>query len=181
MISDQYLVWIDLEMSGLDANRDVILEIATIITDNNLQIIAYGPSLVINQKEEILQGMSEWCVTQHTASGLSDKVRASTITVLEAQKQTLDFIQEYCKPQTAVLAGNSIHKDLEFLRYYMPDIVNFLHYRIIDVSSVKEVVRRWYPNDPNFEFKKKKSHRALEDIEESIQELAHYRKYFFRE
>lgn len=181
MISDQYLVWIDLEMSGLDVQRDVILEIATIITDNTLEIIARGPVLTIHQNEDILAAMSAWCITQHAASGLTEKVRASTTTLLEAQQHTLAFLQQHCAPGTGVLAGNSIHKDVAFLSAYMPEIIQFLHYRLIDVSSIKELVKRWYPNDPQTTFIKKKNHRALDDIEESIQELAHYRKHFFKE
>ena len=180
MIAGNYLVWIDLEMTGLDPQHDVILEIATIITDNNLNIIATGPALIIHQPDHLLGAMNEWCIQHHTKSGLVAAVRASTTTSAQAEQETLDFIGQYCLPQTAILSGNSIFQDRAFLARYMPSIINFLHYRILDVSTVKELARRWYPTDPNNRFEKKETHRALTDIQESINELNHYRKHFFK-
>lgn len=180
MISDKYLVWVDLEMTGLDLTKDHILEIATLITDNELTLIAHGPDIVIHQPEAILENMNSWCKEHHGKSGLTEAVRASKTTLKEAEVQTLAFIKEYCKESTGLLAGNSVYQDRAFLNQYMPSIVNFLNYRIIDVSTVKELARRWYPNDPLTDFKKQETHRALTDIEESIKELAHYKKYFFR-
>lgn len=179
MANDQNLVWIDLEMSGLDLSRDVILEIATIITDNNLHIIAEGPDIIIHQPDFILDSMNEWCARVHGQSGLTQASRESTVSVAEAAAQTLSFISAYCTPRSAPLCGNSVHMDKAFLRVFMPDIDNYLHYRIVDVSSIKEVIKRWYPNSPNKDFKKPENHRALEDIRYSIAELEHYRKFFF--
>lgn len=179
MQSEKLLVWVDLEMTGLDPQRDVILEMATIITDNNLEIIAQGPEFVIHQPEEYLERMNDWVRKTHTASGLIEQVRASKISVTEAEQQTLDFIQQYCKKNTAPLCGNTVHQDRAFIRTYMRSIDEYLHYRIIDVSSVKELVRRWYPQNPKKDFVKPENHRALEDIKGSIVELAHYRMNFF--
>lgn len=179
MTQDTNLVWIDLEMTGLDPNQDVILEIATIITDSQLNIIAHGPSLVINQSKNILEHMNEWSQQQHKKTGLTDLVCNSTTTIQQAERQTVEFIRKYCEPQTALLCGNSIWKDYTFLQVYMPSIIDFLHYRQLDVSTVKELVLRWYPESPYAEYKKKETHRALEDILESIAELCYYRQYFF--
>lgn len=179
MVSDQYLIWLDLEMTGLNPAHDLILEIATIITDNQLTQIAQGPTFVINQPEASLTTMSEWCTKQHTKSGLIEAVRQSTVSVAQAEEETLQFLATYCKPRTAPLCGNSIYQDRIFLAKYMPKIASFAHYRLIDISSVKELVRRWYPKYPATEFKKKESHRALQDIEESIAELQQYQKNFF--
>ncbi len=173
------LVWIDLEMTGLDTEKDVILEIASIITDNNLTVIANGPAYIIHQPETHLDTMNDWCKKHHTESGLVDAVRASIITLEDARQKTLQFIQAHCEPQTALLCGNSIWQDRLFLAKYMPDIVNFLSYRMIDVSSIKEVIKRWHSHDKDASFKKSDSHRAHSDILESIEELKHYRKYFF--
>lgn len=179
MVSDQYLVWIDLEMTGLNLEKDTILEIATIITDNNLTIIAEGPSFVLHQPEDILTQLDEWNTKHHTASGLLDRVRSSTISLDYAQEETLTFIKQYCKANTAPLCGNSVYVDRSFLRKCMPALESFLHYRIIDVSSVKELARRWYGQQAK-EFKKLETHRALQDIQESIAELAFYRQQFFK-
>lgn len=175
---EQNLVWIDLEMTGLNPEENVILEIATIITDSDLNILAYGPSLVIHHSDEILDIMDMWSREQHTKSGLLDKVRASRISIQEAAQQTLEFIQQYCIKDTALLAGNSVWQDRAFLRRYMPTIVAYLHYRLIDVTTIKELVSRWYPDSTLFE--KADTHRALEDIKESIDELKYYRKTFFK-
>lgn len=173
------LVWLDLEMTGLDVSKDVILEIATIITDGNLTTMIQGPSYAIHQDERHLVGMNEWCQKQHAKSGLIEAVRQSTITVSYAQEQTLQFIKKHCERGTALLCGNSIWQDRNFLAAYMPQIVDYLHYRMIDVSSIKNMVHYWYPNDRYNSVTKSDSHRALTDIQESIAELKHYRKYFF--
>ncbi|MEE8425181.1 MAG: oligoribonuclease [Elusimicrobiota bacterium] len=173
------LVWMDLEMTGLDPDRDTILEIATIVTDGQLQTLGEGPVFAIHHTEEQLERMDPWCVEHHGDSGLSKRCRDSKISIEEAEKKTLGFIREFCSENTAPLCGNSIHQDRRFLVRYMPLLNEFLHYRIIDVSSVKELVERWYPD----EFRpmhKKKSHLALDDVRESITELSEYRKLFFR-
>lgn len=175
------LVWIDLEMTGLDTSRDTILEIATIVTDNELSVIAEGPSFVIHQDDEALSVMDSWNLKHHGRSGLIDAVKASSVTMQEAEESTVAFIQAHCKKKSAPLCGNSVWQDRIFLKKYMPTIEDFLHYRIIDVSSIKEAVRRWYPNSPYANFVKAENHRALEDIVQSIEELKHYRTYFFCE
>lgn len=181
MKKKQFLVWLDLEMTGLNVDVDVILEIATIITDNELQIVAEGPSLIIHQPQAALDLMDEWVRNQHTKTGLIDAVIKSPITLAVAQEETLDFIKEFCPPRDGVLCGNSVWQDRAFLRKYMPRITDYLHYRLIDVSSVKELAQRWYPKSPYLKFEKPDNHRALEDVRNSIKELGHYRKYFFKE
>ena len=177
---DDLLVWVDLEMTGLEPEKDMILEIATLITDNSLEIVAKGPELIIYQSDVVLGSMNAWCKKQHGKTGLTEAVRASTISLQEAERQTLEFIQTYCKKQTSPLCGNTIYQDRAFLHKHMPKIDQFLHYRIIDVSSVKELVKRWYPQNPSIEFKKSDSHRALADIQESVSELKQYRDAFFK-
>jgi oligoribonuclease len=179
MIPEKNLVWIDLEMTGLNADYDVILEIATIITDSQLNIIAQGPSLVVYQSDGALSVMEEYVRNMHVKSGLTEKVRSSKVSLNEAYEQTFTFIKQHCTKHQALLAGNSVWQDRAFLLKYMPDIVKFLHYRIIDISSVKMLVRSWYPTSPYVNFKKPESHRALEDVKESIEELKHYRQHFF--
>lgn len=173
-------VWIDCEMTGLNIQKDVLIEIATIITDTNLEIIAEGPDLVIHQSEKHLSAMLPVVAELHKPSGLIDEVKKSTISLQAAEQQTFDFIQEHCTQNEAVLAGNTVWQDGIFLRKYMPRITDFLNYRIVDVSSIKLLVRQWYPHDPNIKFKKAESHRALTDIRESIAELQHYRECFFK-
>lgn len=175
------LVWIDLEMTGLDISRDTILEIATVITTNDLDLIAQGPTFAIHHDDTILSYMDDWNTKHHTASGLVDSVRNSTITMELAQEQTLAFIAEYAQQNLSPLCGNSVWQDRIFLKKYMPRIDDFLNYRIIDVSSVKEVIKRWFPQSPYTNFVKTENHRASEDILQSIEELAHYRTYFFFE
>lgn len=172
------LVWIDLEMTGLDPERMVIIEIASIVTDDNLNVMAEGPNIAINYPEEVLKGMDEWSMTHHRASGLLERVRASRHNCLQAEKETLEFLQSHCKKEESPLCGNSIWQDRRFLARHMPELDCFFHYRIIDVSSIKELVRRWYPSLPPYE--KKKSHMALDDIRESIDELRYYRRHVFR-
>lgn len=180
MVKDpKNLVWMDLEMTGLDPDRDTILEVATVVTDAQLNPLAEGPVLAIRHTREQLAAMDPWCVEHHAASGLSRRALESGVTAGEAEERTLQFVREWCLEKTAPLCGNSIHQDRRFLVRYMPRLNDFLHYRIVDVSSVKELVERWYPR----EFRppqKKKSHLALDDIRESIAELADYRRQFFR-
>jgi oligoribonuclease len=176
--SKDNLVWMDLEMTGLDPEVDTILEIATIITDGNLNIIAEGPSIVIHQPDARLDGMDEWNTTHHGASGLTARVRASRTTMAEAEQQTLEFVRQYVPERTSPLCGNSIHQDRRFLVPYMPELEAWMHYRNIDVSTIKELARRWYPaiKAPP----KQGEHLALADIRESIAELAFYREKLFR-
>ena len=166
-----------MEMTGLDPQQDQILEIATLVTDSELNIIAEGPNLAVFQPEEILRGMDEWNQTHHGKSGLINRVRASTDTVRTAEEKTLAFVAQYCKPKSAPLCGNSVWQDRRFLDRYMPELNGYFHYRIIDVSSVKELASRWYPNLPPL--KKAESHQALADIRESVEELRHYRRNCF--
>jgi oligoribonuclease len=167
----------DLEMSGLDPKTCRILEIATIITDADLEVIAEGPDLVIHEPESVLESMDAWCIEHHGASGLSDQVRASTISLREAEERTLAFLREHCPEGASPLCGNSIGQDRRFLYDHMPTLESWLHYRSVDVSTIKELVRRWYPTlEP---MTKATTHRALDDIRESIAELAHYRKSVF--
>ena len=174
------LVWMDLEMTGLDHNRDVIVEIATIITDDELAIIAEGPDLVVHQPDDVLAGMDPFVVGMHTRSGLLDAIRASTVSLEEAGTATLDFIRQHVPAAgTVPLCGNSIGTDRRFLTAYLPDIETYLHYRSIDVSSLKELVRRWYPKVRQDRPQKQGSHRALDDIRDSIEELRYYRERVF--
>ncbi len=177
--SDDHLVWMDLEMTGLDPDRDTILEIATLITDNLLDVVAEGPVLAIHQRPHVLDAMDRWNREHHAASGLTERVLASSISMTEAEAQTLAFVQQYCPERTSPLCGNSIYQDRRFLARYMPAFDAYLHYRNIDVSTVKELVRRWYPHGPQPP-EKKHSHLALDDIRESIAELRFYRQHFFR-
>ncbi len=179
MERESRLVWIDLEMTGLNPQKDKILEIATIITDNNLTLIEEGPSLVIHCDEKYLDEMSPEVTALLTPFRLLEKVRESNISVQQAEDETLAFIKKHCESNESILCGNSIWTDRMFLTAYMPRIVEILHYRMLDVSSIKEIVNRWYPNDPDAQFNKKETHRALADIRESISELKHYRTYFF--
>jgi oligoribonuclease len=171
------LIWVDMEMTGLDSARDQILEIATLVTDTELNIVAEGPNLAIFQPEEVLKGMDEWNQTHHGQSGLLDRVRASSETVAGAEAKTLEFVARYCQAKKSPLCGNSVWQDRRFLDRLMPNLNGFFHYRIIDVSSVKELALRWYPQLPPI--KKKETHLALADIRESVEELRYYRRSFF--
>lgn len=173
------MVWMDLEMSGLDPARERILEIATLVTDKNLEIIAEGPELVVHQPDELLLAMDAWNTKHHSGSGLVDRVKASTTSEAEAEAQTLAFLQEHVGEGKAPLAGNSVHQDRIFLAAYMPKLHGHLHYRNIDVSSVKELTKRWYPTEYDARPRKKSAHRALDDIRESIEELRYYRGAVF--
>lgn len=174
------LAWMDLEMTGLDPAKHVIVEIATLLTDDELNIIERGPELVIKTDEEALSHMDQVVIDMHTKSGLLDLIRSSTITHEQAMTETLDFLKSHIKkPRTVPLCGNSIGMDRRFLAVHMPEIEDFLHYRSIDVSTIKELARRWYPEVIAAAEKKNVGHRALDDVTESINELVYYRKSVF--
>ena len=176
------LAWMDLEMTGLDPENNVIVEIATLITDDDLNIIAEGPDLVIHQPDEELAKMDDVVVKMHAKSGLTEAIRSSTLSLADANAQTLAFLKEHIdEPGTVPLCGNSIGTDRRFLARWLPEIETFLHYRSVDVSSIKELARRWYPNALAQVPSKQGSHRALDDIRESITELGHYRRLVFRQ
>ena len=171
------LIWIDLEMTGLVPEKDNIIEIATVVTDANLNVLAEGPSIAIHQDNKYLDSMDEWNTRQHTKSGLVQRVKESEISVNEAEKQTLDFVMKYVDPGTSPMCGNSICQDRRFLYNYMPKLEKFFHYRHIDVSTLQELAVRWKPDVVSTSFKQSK-HLALSDIYDSINELRHYREHF---
>ena len=171
------LIWIDLEMTGLVPEKDIIIEIATVVTDAHLNVLAEGPSLAIHQDNKHLDSMDEWNTRQHTKSGLVQRVKESEISVNAAEKQTLDFLMKYVDPGASPMCGNSICQDRRFLHIYMPKLEKFFHYRHIDVSTLKELAVRWKPNIVSASFKQSK-HLALSDIYDSINELKHYREHF---
>jgi len=173
------LIWIDLEMTGLDTQNDYIIEIATIVTDAQLNILAEGPELAIHQSDEILNGMDEWNTNQHGGSGLTERVRKSTLTELDAEKQTIDFLKEYVPAGKSPICGNSICQDRRFLARGMPGLEEYFHYRNLDVSTIKELADRWCPEILSG-FSKKGSHLAMDDIRDSINELQYYREHFFK-
>lgn len=177
---DSPLVWLDMEMTGLDPETDHVLEVAVVITDGDLNVLHEGPHLVVHQSDEILDGMDEWCTNTHAENGLTAKVKASTITVEEAEEALLETLKTFCQPNMAPLCGNSIEQDRRFIVKFMPNLDAFLHYRHVNVSSMKEMVQRWYEDSPYKDFEKKKTHLALDDIRESIAELKHYREHFFK-
>jgi len=174
-----YLVWIDLEMTGLDPEQERIIEIATIVTDSDLNTIEEGPVIAVHQSDSLLDGMDEWCTRTHGESGLTQRVRDSKVSEIDAEQQTIEFLQRYLEPGQSPLCGNSIGQDRRFLVKYMPELEAFFHYRNLDVSTVKELARRWRP-DVLDGVKKKGSHLALDDIRDSIDELRHYREHFFK-
>lgn len=172
------LIWIDLEMTGLDTQNDVIIEIATIVTDSQLNILAEGPVLAIHQSDATLAGMDEWNTRQHGKSGLIERVKASQIDEAEAERQTIAFLMEYVPIRTSPMCGNSICQDRRFLARCMPQLEAFFHYRNLDVSTLKELVKRWLPNIASG-VEKKGTHLALDDIRESIVEMRYYRERMF--
>ena len=173
------LVWMDLEMTGLDVETDTIIEIATLVTDDQLNEVAAGPTLAIQTPEQQLAGMDDWNRKHHGESGLLARVRESEVTLIEAEARTLAFLEQHVAAGASPLCGNSIWQDRRFLARHMPTLERYLHYRIIDVSTVKELARRWHPNAYNA-LSKQNTHRALDDIRESIAELAHYRRTFLQ-
>jgi oligoribonuclease len=176
------LVWMDLEMTGLDPKRHVIVEIATLITDDELTIVAEGPDIVVHQPPEALAEMAPVVVEMHTKSGLLRAIETSTTTLGEAGEQTLAFIKQHVpEPRSVPLCGNSIGTDRRFLAEYLPEIEEYLHYRSVDVSTIKELARRWYPDALASAPDKAAGHRALDDIRESVAELLHYRATVFRQ
>jgi oligoribonuclease len=180
MAGSDLLVWLDMEMTGLDPAKERIIEIATIITDGQLAEIAIGPSMVVHQGDDVLAAMDDWNKKHHGGSGLVQRVKDSTISDADAEAQTLAFINAHCgAKERPVLAGNSIHQDRRFIRRYMPALDARLHYRMVDVSTVKELARRWYPQVAARQPSKNETHRALDDIRESIEELRYYRNNVF--
>ena len=172
------LIWIDMEMTGLEPSTCHIIEIASLVTDDSLKIIAEGPNLVIHQPDEVLMAMDAWCTEHHGLSGLTDAVRASRISLAAAERETLLFLERYCPAGRSPLCGNSVWQDRRFIDAYMPSLSQFLNYRTVDVSTFKELVRRWYPHLEIPE--KKETHRALDDILESVEELRFYRRTVMR-
>jgi len=174
------LVWIDCEMTGLEVDVCAIIEIAVLITDGQLGRVVEGPDLVIHQSEAVLAGMNEWCVEQHGKSGLTQRVRESRVSLEEAETAVLAFVAAHTQPGTATLAGNSVHCDLAFIKRYMPRLAAHLHYRIVDVSSVRELASRWFPNHSRRAPRKSMQHTAKADILESLEELRFLRKAIFK-
>lgn len=177
--SDQNLVWLDCEMTGLDPERDRIIEIAVVVTGPNLEPRIEGPAIAIHQSDAQLDLMDSWNKGTHGKSGLTDKVRASTVTEAEAERQILDFVTRFVPKQGSPMCGNTIGQDRRFLVKYMPALEGWFHYRNLDVSTLKELARRWKP-EVYSSFKKKQLHTALADVHESIDELAHYREHFLK-
>lgn len=173
-------LWVDLEMTGLNPEQEKIIEIASILTDESLNIVAYGPSMVIHQSDAFMDQMSEWVSTQHAKTGLTQEVRESNYATDDAERETIAFLDAHVgENDTLILAGNSVHQDRRFIRRYMPHLEKRLHYRIVDVSTVKILVQAWYSDETRALFKKEGTHRALDDIVVSIEELRYYRTHFF--
>lgn len=177
--SETNLIWIDLEMTGLDPEVDRIIEIATLVTDANLNILAEGPVIAVHQSDEQLALMDEWNVRTHTGSGLVDRVKASTIDDATAAQKTIGFLQQWVPAGVSPICGNSVGQDRRFLFKYMPELEQYFHYRYLDVSTLKELARRWKPEILSG-FKKQGTHQALDDIRESVAELAYYRENFIK-
>jgi len=173
------LIWIDLEMTGLDTQNDLIIEIATIVTDANLNILAEGPVMAIHQSDDVLSGMDEWNTKQHGQSGLVDRVKQSAINEGEAEAKTIEFLQEFVPAGSSPMCGNSICQDRRFLARCMPKLEDYFHYRNLDVSSLKELARRWSP-EVYKGYDKQGTHLALDDIRDSIRELVYYREHFIK-
>ncbi|MDQ7073419.1 MAG: oligoribonuclease [Gammaproteobacteria bacterium] len=177
--SKKNLIWIDLEMTGLDTAHDHIIEIATIVTDGDLNILAEGPIIAIHQTDSTLEAMDEWNTRQHGKSGLVERIRNSTTTEVQAEQQTLEFLKDYVPAGVSPMCGNSICQDRRFMARIMPELEAYFHYRNLDVSSLKELARRWAPKVEK-SFKKNSSHLAMDDVKDSIRELQHYREHFIK-
>ena len=175
-VSPQNLIWIDLEMTGLDTDNDAIIEIATVVTDGELNTLAEGPVLAISQPGAVLESMDEWNTEHHTASGLVDRVRNSRVNTRDAERQTLAFLRRYVPSGRSPMCGNSVCQDRRFMHRCMPELESYFHYRNLDVSTLKELAWRWYPEIAKG-FRKRSAHQALEDIRESIDELRYYREH----
>ena len=173
------IVWMDMEMSGLDPDKDRILEVAVLITNGELEVVAEGPNLILHQPDEVLEAMDEWNTSHHGQSGLTKRVQESTIDEAQASAAILDFLGEHTQKRKAPLAGNSIHQDRRFVARYLPEVEQWLHYRNVDVSTIKELAQRWYPTQYSGRPTKKGSHRAMDDLLESIEELRYYRNALF--
>ena len=173
------LIWIDLEMTGLDTQKDVIIEIATVVTDSELNTLAEGPVLAIHQSDDILNAMDEWNTKQHGNSGLTERVKNSNVNETEAERQTIEFLRQYVPANASPMCGNSICQDRRFLARCMPRLENYFHYRNLDVSSLKELAKRWAP-EVFKGFSKESSHLALDDIRDSISELKYYREHLLQ-
>ncbi|MFL2971666.1 MAG: oligoribonuclease [Candidatus Thalassarchaeaceae archaeon] len=178
-MAEDRLVWIDLEMTGLDPGENTIIEIATIVTESDLSIVAEGPSFAIDVGKEELAKMDNWNVKHHTENGLLDRIESEGVSMQNAERLTLEFLKEHCSPNQSPLCGNTIGQDRRFLRRYMPDLHEFFHYRSVDVTSIKILARSWYPEVGKW--RKNSGHRALDDIRGSIEELAYYRDKLFRD
>ncbi len=178
-LNAENLVWLDLEMTGLDPERDLILEIATLVTDKQLNILGEGPVLAVHQSDAVLAAMGEWCTRQHGQSGLAQRVRESTVNAAQAEHATLAFLRRHLPPNTSPMCGNTICQDRRFLARYMPELEKFFHYRNLDVSTLKELAKRWAP-DTLRGFIKESTHLALNDIHDSVEELKYYREHLFR-
>lgn len=179
MVNDDNLIWIDLEMTGLDPEQDRIIEIATIVTDKELNVLAEGPVLAIHQPDDLMAAMDEWNTKHHGQSGLTQRVKDSNVNEQQAQAQTIEFLEQWVSKGKSPMCGNSVCQDRRFLVRYMPELEAYFHYRHIDVSTVKELTRRWQP-DILQDFTKKGAHLALDDIRESIEELRFYRERVFK-
>jgi oligoribonuclease len=177
-LNEENLVWIDLEMTGLDPDSDTIIEIATVVTDKHLNVLAKGPNLVIHQEKAVMDAMDEWCTQHHGESGLTARVLSSEISMAQAEEETIKFLAQYVPAGKSPICGNSVGQDRRFLYRYMPKLEAFFHYRYLDVSTVKELARRWKPEALEG-FHKTGAHLALDDILESIGELKHYRRTMF--
>ncbi|MDN5849320.1 MAG: oligoribonuclease [Nitrococcus sp.] len=177
--STENLIWIDLEMTGLDTDHDCIIEIATVVTDKNLIVLVEGPTLAIHQSEAVLAAMDKWNTDQHGGSGLVDRVRQSRIDEVEAEQRTLQFLQQWVPPNASPMCGNSICQDRRFLHRCMPKLEQYFHHRNLDVSTIKELVQRWVPEILQT-FSKRSTHLAMDDVRESIAELRFYRRHFLR-
>ena len=178
-MAESRLVCIDLEMTGLDPDENTIIEIATIVTESDLSIVAEGPSFAVDVGKEELAKMDNWNVKHHTENGLLDRIQSDGVSMENAERQTLEFLKEHCSPGQSPLCGNTIGQDRRFLRRYMPELHDFFHYRSVDVTSIKILARSWYPEVGKW--RKNSGHRALDDIRGSIEELSYYRDKLFRD